>query len=137
MVQVIAIKVTGHPFWRFAENRYCTLNISSSKKLCSEIFVYFVIPLIWRFLWRLQYISELFEWIALYYSNIQNLKKAEHNFETDVFSYVLWKFEKNWLKPAGEELVWKSVITVKFFWRKLNLNITFSMFFLLQRNVFY
>ena len=22
------IKVTGHPFWRFAENRYCTLNIS-------------------------------------------------------------------------------------------------------------
>jgi hypothetical protein len=50
------------------------------------------------------------------------------NFETDVLSYVLWKFEKNWLKPAGEQLVWKSVITVKFFWRKLNLNITFSMF---------
>jgi hypothetical protein len=24
-----AIKVTGHPFWRFAENRYCALNISS------------------------------------------------------------------------------------------------------------
>jgi hypothetical protein len=22
------IKVTGHPFWRFAENRYCALNIS-------------------------------------------------------------------------------------------------------------
>ena len=21
-------KVTGHPFWRFAENRYCALNIS-------------------------------------------------------------------------------------------------------------
>ena len=21
-------KVTGHPFWRFAENRYCVLNIS-------------------------------------------------------------------------------------------------------------
>jgi hypothetical protein len=40
------------------------------------------------------------------------------NFETDVLSYVLWKFEKNWLKPAGEQLVWKSVITVKFFGRK-------------------
>jgi hypothetical protein len=22
------IKVTGHPFWRFAENRYCALKIS-------------------------------------------------------------------------------------------------------------
>ena len=22
------VKVTGHPFWRFAENRYCALNIS-------------------------------------------------------------------------------------------------------------
>jgi hypothetical protein len=22
------LKVTGHPFWRFAENRYCALNIS-------------------------------------------------------------------------------------------------------------
>jgi hypothetical protein len=21
-------KVTGHPFWRFSENRYCALNIS-------------------------------------------------------------------------------------------------------------
>jgi hypothetical protein len=21
-------KVTGHPFWRFAENRYCAFNIS-------------------------------------------------------------------------------------------------------------
>jgi hypothetical protein len=33
------------------------------------------------------------------------LKKAEHDFETDVFSYVLRKFEKNWSKPAGEQLV--------------------------------
>ena len=24
-----SFKVTGHPFWRFAENRYCALNISS------------------------------------------------------------------------------------------------------------
>ena len=32
------------------------------------------------------------------------LDKAEHNFETDVFSYVLWKFEKNSLKPAGAQL---------------------------------
>ena len=23
-----SVKVTGHPFWRFAENRYCALNIS-------------------------------------------------------------------------------------------------------------
>jgi hypothetical protein len=23
------LKVTGHPFWRFAENRYCALNISA------------------------------------------------------------------------------------------------------------
>ena len=23
-----SIKVTGHPFWRFAENRYCALKIS-------------------------------------------------------------------------------------------------------------
>jgi hypothetical protein len=23
----IQLKVTGHTFWRFAENRYCTLNI--------------------------------------------------------------------------------------------------------------
>jgi hypothetical protein len=23
-----AIKVTGHPFWRFVENRYCALKIS-------------------------------------------------------------------------------------------------------------
>jgi hypothetical protein len=25
---VINFKVTKHPFWRFAENRYCALNIS-------------------------------------------------------------------------------------------------------------
>jgi hypothetical protein len=24
----VGFKVTGHPFWRFAENRYCALNIS-------------------------------------------------------------------------------------------------------------
>jgi hypothetical protein len=24
----IAVNVTGHPFWRFAENRYCALKIS-------------------------------------------------------------------------------------------------------------
>jgi hypothetical protein len=24
-----SVKVTGHPFWRFSENRYCALNISS------------------------------------------------------------------------------------------------------------
>jgi hypothetical protein len=25
---VLTFKVTGHPFWRFAENRYCALKIS-------------------------------------------------------------------------------------------------------------
>jgi hypothetical protein len=65
-------------------------------------------------------------------------KSREHVFETDVFSYVLvWKFKKNSLKPAGEQLVWKSVIAVKFFRIKLNLNITFSMFFILQHFISY
>jgi hypothetical protein len=33
-------------------------------------------------------------------------KKAEHTFETDIFSCVVWKCEKNLLKPAEEQLVW-------------------------------
>jgi hypothetical protein len=44
-------------------------------------------------------------------------KKAEHTFETDIFSCVVWKFEKNLLKPAEEQLVWKSEIAVK--WGKI------------------
>jgi hypothetical protein len=26
--EIVNFEVTGHPFWRFAENRYCALNIS-------------------------------------------------------------------------------------------------------------
>jgi hypothetical protein len=43
--------------------------------------------------------------------------------------HVRWKFEKNSLKPARGQLVWKSVIAVKFFGRKLNLNITYFQCF--------
>ena len=34
----------------------------------------------------------------------KNRNKAEHVFEAEVFSYEMLKFQKNSLKPAGEQL---------------------------------